>query len=150
IKINSDKSAYNKMVPPSSLWNAEKWSDIHVEVFSSLQKTNRISFPKIEELFEFFNKTNLLYRIATQIQTLIKIGGWVPMINGLIEINKLKILFSNYIEEYKKTIKISADELRENSKNNAYHELIKYKNPNIILHGFSIISHIDLLNSSSI
>lgn len=143
MKMNSD----DQKMDVASSWNAVKPNGTQAEILDILKKKDNIPHQKLKELFEFFNKTNLLFHIAVQVENLIQIGGWIPVINGLIKIDNLKALFSKYIKEYEQTIKISVDELTANSGNGIYHELIKYKNPNIVLHGMSIINHIELLKS---
>lgn len=141
-KMNfDDESRY-----AASSWDAVKPNNTQIEILKKLEN-KKVPLQKIKELFAFLNRTNLLFQIAIHIEHLVQIGGWIPIINGVIKLDNVKTLFDNYLTAHNAVISISAAELTANRKESAYHQLVRHKDPNIAIRGYSVAVHIALLNN---
>lgn len=111
--------------------------------------SNKYKLEKIKNLYHLFNKTNLLFQAVMQMESLIQVGGWVPILMGILNTTNLSTMIDEHDHECRNSLKISADELKSNLSNKAYHQLVKYS-PCLFTGVHAVTHNLQILNSKEI
>ncbi len=76
-----------------------------------LQSAKKPSADKIKNLYDLFNRTRLVISIFSSVHSLFLIGGWIPIMMGVVNLKNISKLLTNHVNECEKTLKINEDDL---------------------------------------